>query len=362
MGQGHVAVEGLRGLCRLLAPGATRDGLVARWPDASVWPALVAQADAHRLLPALAATLIRHRLTDRLDDELVPLLEEVAAWNTGRNEGLRRQLLGLSRAFNGADVAPVWLKGALALLPADGPASGRMMLDLDVWVPSLDGQRRALEALERLGYGFAAEQMPLYADTQHYPAHFHPGEMARLELHRSILPARHHALLPPDAAADGIERMDWEGTRIGRLDAPSRALCALAQCARPENSIRETSEVPLMKALDFAGRIHADFGGAVPDVLTERVVQAGWAGCTRPVFTLTERYFGIPSPLPADDRLVRALERGLRHPRWNLAVLAAGSVFGVRGRSLLRDPRRIAGAVRNHLAQLRTPRSNHPVK
>ncbi|OYY07186.1 MAG: hypothetical protein B7Y70_15435, partial [Rhizobiales bacterium 35-68-8] len=135
-----------------------------------------------------------------------------------------------------------------------------------------------------------------------------------------------------------------------------------AQCARPENSIRETSEVPLMKALDFAGRIHADFGGAVPDVLTERVVQGGWAGCTRPVFTLTERYFGIPSPLPADDRLVRALERGLRHPRWNLAVLAAGSVFGVRGRSLLRDPRRIAGAVRNHLAQLRTPRSHHPVE
>ncbi|WP_428032447.1 nucleotidyltransferase family protein [Ancylobacter sp.] len=129
------AVEGLRRLCALLSPFSARETLLADWPAPAMWPSIVAQADTHRLIPALAVALDRLDAADRLDPEAAELLARIAAWNADRNEGLRRQVHGLSRAFNAAGLQPVWLKGALALLPAAGHAGGRMMLDLDVWLP-----------------------------------------------------------------------------------------------------------------------------------------------------------------------------------------------------------------------------------
>ncbi len=347
----NASLEGLRLLCALLSPFSTRAGLRADWPEAPPWGALLAQADAHRLVPALPVALARHGLDDRLDHELAEILAAVAEWNTERNAGFRRQMRTVTAAFNAAGLEPVWLKGALTLLPPDGPVAGRQMMDLDLWLPEEAAQRAAAGVLRALGY---ASEDSDWEGLRHFPPFFHPGEMARLELHRTILDVD-DALLPPEVAAAGVERLDWEGLRIGRLDPLGRALCSLAQCTGRRPDRLATAEVPLVKALDFVTRIHDDFGGVVPPALLARVRAAGWEPATQRFLTLAEAFFGLPNPLPADPALVRRVERFTARPRWHQTLKALRSLAGAGGRAALRAPWRVPGMVAYYVRRLIVP-------
>lgn len=351
MPRSHSSLAGLRLLCALVSPFSTRAALRTAAAADPPWAAVLAQADTHRLIPALSVALARHELGDLVDDELADILAAVADWNTARNEGFRRQMRTVTAAFNAAGLEPVWLKGALTLLPSDGPAAGRQMMDLDVWLPEESAQRAAMEVLRGLGYRF---QEGLGECVRHYPPFFHPDEMARIELHHTIVDPD-DPLLPPDVAAAGVDRFDWEGLRIGRLDPLSRALCSLAQCTSRQPDRLATAEVPLMKALDFVTCIHDAFGGAVPPTLIARVQAAGWGPSTQRFLTLTEALFGLPSPLAADRALVRRLERFTRWPRGHLTLKALQSLFGAGGRQVLRDPRWAPALVSYYVTRMISP-------
>jgi len=357
--QRRLEVEGARWLCRAISPAATRESLVADWPRPELWRGIVAAADTHRLIPALAAAIGRRGVGERIDPELADLLAVVAAWNAERNEGLRRQMLAVSRAFNAEGLRPVWLKGALSLMPAKGPESGRMMLDLDLWLPAEADQRAGLAVLTRLGYAPPEGDQSYFFQPgcQHYPPYLHPDETASIELHRTVVAGSLEAVLPSAEAAAGIEWLDFEGTRVGRLDAEFRALCSLVQCIYAGPWTAENGGIPLMKAFDFVGRIHDDFGGRLPPALVERVVRAGWETPARRVFTLAATYFGLANPLPADRRLVRAMERRVLSPRLQVLLTSAGAVFGRRGLGLLRQPARIPIAFSAFWARLAKARS-----
>lgn len=357
MRERRLQVEGTRWLCRALSPATTREAILARWPRTELWPAIVAGADRHRLITALAVAVERHDLADRLDAELADLLAAVAAWNAERNEGLRRQMLSVTRALNAQGVRPIWLKGALQLVAPDGPASGRIMNDLDLWIPAEPDQQAALEVLVRLGYAPPEGQVDdSYFDPgyQHFPPYFHPDEMARLELHRSVVVARKQSVLPNAEAAQGVEWLDWEGTRIGRLDALFGALSSFLQCTRTGRSGYDDSDIPLFKAFDFVGRLHADFDGRVPPVLVEHVTRAGWEPTARRLFTLIDVYFGVANPLPANWGLVRALEGRVLRPRLQVALHSAGRLMSGRGLRLLLRPSLIPAAVAAVHSRLRS--------
>lgn len=344
------ALEGQRTLCALVSPFSTREKLLADWPVDPPWQTLLAEADTHRLLPALSVALARHGLEDRVDADVADILAAVADWNTERNEGFRRQMRVLSAAFNAAGLEPVWLKGALTLLPPAGPAAGRQMMDLDVWFAGESRQRAAMAVLRGLGYSSESE----VPGPRHYPPFFHPREMARVELHRSIV-GPHEALLPVDVAAAGVESLDWDGLRIGQLDPLSRALCSLAQCTSPDSERLATAEVPLMKALDFATRMHDDFGGVVPPALIARVRETGWERSTQRFLTLTESFFGLPNPLAPDPALLHMLERFTARPRWHHTLKAFRSLFGAGGRMVLRAPGRAPAMMAYYLTRLIAP-------
>lgn len=345
------ALEGLRLLCTLLSPFSTREQLLADWPPAPPWKDMLAEADYHRLVPALSVALDRHRLGDRIDAELADVLAAVAAWNTERNQGFRRQMRVLSGAFNAAGLTPIWLKGALSLLPPDGPARGRQMMDLDVWLPQESGQRAAIGVLKSLGY---ASEDGDWEEKKHFPPFFHPDEMARVELHRTIVDPG-DPLLPPAEAAAAVEWLDWEGVRIGRLDPLSRALCSLAQCTSSPEDLLYASKIPLLKALDFVDRIHGDFGGAVPPALVTRVQEAGWEPSTRRFLTLTQALFGLPNPLPADPALLQGLEFFTLYPRRHHMRRALRTAFGTGGAGLFRQPMSLPGRMSRLVARLIAP-------
>ncbi|WP_421698738.1 nucleotidyltransferase family protein [Ancylobacter sp.] len=347
----NASLDGLRLLCALVSPFSSRAALRTAAAADPPWAAVLAQADRHRLIPALSVALARHELGDLVDDEFADILAAVADWNAERNEGFRRQMRSVTAAFNAAGLEPVWLKGALTLLPPDGPAAGRQMMDLDVWLPGESAQRAAIEVLRGLGYSF--QENP-GEGARHYPPFFHPDEMARIELHRTIVDPD-DPLLPPDVAAAGVERLDWEGLRIGRLDPLSRALCSLAQCTSRQPDRLATAEVPLMKGLDFVTCIHDAFGGTVPPTLIARAQAAGWGLSTQRFLTLTEAVFGLPSPLAADRALVRRLERFTRWPRGHLTLKALQSLFGAGGRQVLRDPRWAPALVSYYVTRMISP-------
>ncbi|WP_245261626.1 nucleotidyltransferase family protein [Ancylobacter sp. FA202] len=327
-------LEGLRLLGALVSPFSTRESLLADWPATPPWQDLLAQADKHRLIPALHVTLVRHGLLDRVDAELAELLAAVADWNAERNEGFRRQMRTVSAAFNAAGLEPVWLKGALTLLPPEGPAAGRQMMDLDVWLPQESAQRAAMQVLRGLGY---VSEGPENVSPRHFPGFFHPDEMARIELHHSVV-APYEALLPDDEAAQGVEWLDWEGLRIGQLDPMGRLLCSLQQCTDPRGSWLGIAEIPLVKALDLVQRVHDDFAGTVPAAFLARVKQAGWERSAQRLLTVTETCFDLPNPLPADPAQLRKMERFARSPRWHYTLRAAQALFGEGGRRILRAP------------------------
>ncbi|MPT22694.1 MAG: hypothetical protein E2577_06565, partial [Starkeya sp.] len=331
----NASLDGLRLLCALVSPFSSRAALRAAAAADPPWAAVLAQADRHRLIPALSVALARHELGDLVDAELADILAAVADWNTERNEGLRRQMRRVTAAFNAAGLEPVWLKGALTLLPPDGPAAGRQMMDLDVWLPEAAAQHRGAEVLRGLGYDAEGYESK---EGAHYPPYFHPAEMARIELHRTVLEPDQSALLPPEEAAQGVEWLAWEGLRIGRLDPHARLLCSLAQCSNPGGWWLGTAEIPLMKALDFVQRVHDDFGGTVPAAFLTRVREAGWERSVQRLLTLTEACFHLPNPLPADPAQLLMLERFTRSPRWHVTRRAVQSFFGNGGRRILRAP------------------------
>ncbi|UOK71943.1 nucleotidyltransferase family protein [Ancylobacter polymorphus] len=345
----NASLDGLRLLCALVSPFSSRAALRTAAAADAPWTAVLAQADRHRLIPALSVALARHGLGDRVDAELADILAAVADWNTERNEGLRRQMRAVSAALNAAGIAPVWLKGALTLLPPAGPAAGRQMSDLDLWLPEAAAQRTAGAVLRGLGYDAEGHE---WKEGAHYPPYFHPDEMARIELHRTVLDPDQSALLPPEEAAQAVEWLDWDGLRIGRLDPLGRLLNAFAQCTRPQDHLLRVSTVPLMKALEFVVRIHDDFGGTLPPAFVERAVAAGWERPAQRLLTVTERYFGLPSPLPADPAQLEMLERFTRHPRWHYTRRALRTAVGAEGWGLWREPWRIPGIVAGYLARM----------
>ena len=301
----------------------------------------------------------RFDLASRLDLEIADLLAAIAVLNADRNEGLRRQMKVITRACNAAGVRPVWLKGACDLLPERGPESGRMMLDLDFWVPDVADQRRTHDVLNNLGYSWEEMEPTHYSlepDRHHYPPYLHPDEMARIELHRFVVSLENQPILPNDEAERNIEWLEWEGTRIGRLDPMFGMLCSFVQCTSGGTGEFEHGYIPLMKACDFVKRIHEDFGGQIPSAMIARLERAGWERTARQFFTLTELYFGLPNPLPADGRLVQAMERRILHPQVQFCIMNTRLLLSNRGLNLLRRPSRIPKAALRFLQSMQIVR------
>ncbi len=349
----RLQVEGLGWACRAVSPFIATAAVRQAWPRDELWPGILAAADRHRLLPALAHALARRGLRERLDPDIGEALDAIAAWNAEGNAALRAQMLEISAACNAAGTRPVWLKGALALLPPDGPGGGRMMMDLDMWLPDPPGLALAAEALRRLGYAMAdPEPFHLDPDFQHDAPLVHPRRSAAVELHRRVVSRSLEAVLPEAEARARIEWLSWEGTRIGRLDPLFAALCALVQATHSGPQPFDSGAIPLQKAFDVVGRLHADFGGEVPAEMVQRLEAAGWGTTARQFFTTCDRCFGLPNPLPPDEANLRAVEGHLRHPRLRAAARALRALLSPRAFAVLRHPSRIPG----HVARVRQGR------
>lgn len=337
-------IAALTWLCRVVSPLT----LAPPSPPVELWSEVVGLADAHLLLPELKLGLDRFGLT--APGEIAEVLNGVYELNRHRNTLLRRQMRDISHALADAGLAPIWLKGAAELLEPGWAGIGRMMNDLDVWLPDAADQSKALACLASLGYSvMAGFQDDEWEDSHHYAPWVNDAWPARIETHRYVVDSRFAALLPDDGALAAVDWMEWRGCRVGRLGPEHRALHALVQATVMAVPPLASGRTPLMKGLDVARRVGADFGGRFPTELMETLRLPQWDGQAAPFLTMAERLFGLPNPLPADESAWRRLCAVTASPRRDyLRGLRSGNLLG-RIMKKITQPATIMPAVRRLL-------------
>ncbi|WP_413205374.1 nucleotidyltransferase family protein [Rhodospirillum sp. A1_3_36] len=351
---GKASLSALSWLCRAVSPLTTN----LEAPDPALWSRIMPLADQHMLLPVLLPALNRHdSLTKDIPPEVMDGLAAFHDLNQGRNGLLREQMGNLTAALNKDGICPIWLKGATELLPADWARSGRMMADLDFWLPDPRERKVALATMNRLGYQIIPDtDDDAWAESHQYAGRIHDSWPAMVEPHRHVVDRGLATLIPDGEALDAVVWMDWDGMRIGRLGARHRLVHALVQSTVMAVPRFEASRTPLMKALDVVNRATADFDGRLPEDLTAHLSLPAWQGTVAPFLTMTESLFGLPSPLPRNRTALNRQELVTAFPRQAFLRQTIGRVFSRRFLERLTRPSTIPGVVRRYMDVFRTGR------
>ena len=279
--------------CATWERGAVRSARVRSHADALDWPAFLALARAHRLLPHA------HRQLDQWND-LVPnavrdeLRDETWAI-AARALSLAAQLSELATAFEAASISLIAYKGPALSLAAYGDIGVRTSVDLDVVVAPADVDR-ARGVLRALGYASRAGMTPMQERAlQRSFGHFvyaRENSAAPVELHwRFSMPHYPWTFAPQTVSArasrvtiggaivlvpsalDEIVLQAMHGTRhqwdqLEWLVAFAALLSASASTAAVplllERAVQQHARRPLLLAARLA---HELLGAVVPDAL-----------------------------------------------------------------------------------------------
>ena len=169
-------------LSALMSPWCNSDAITLSPED---WDDLFEAANSHYLVPALYCALRDKSLLHRPPEMAVAYAHEVYALNVERNRNLSKQLEKVVCCLNTVGVEPVLIKGAASFVEKWVPdPAARFMFDLDILVPSSEGER-ALSALLNDGYVIPDQYQQLLTNegSHHYPPLQKKGEPALVELH-----------------------------------------------------------------------------------------------------------------------------------------------------------------------------------
>nr|MDQ2695595.1 nucleotidyltransferase family protein [Pseudomonadota bacterium] len=270
---------------------ALRAAIVAGRPD---WMAVVATANRHLLAPALWAALRDKDLTAHLPQDLHDYLHALYQLNGQRNVHLRQQLEETVRQLNAAGIAPVLLKGAMALLTGAFDPAARMMLDLDILVPRRDLQA-ALDALHALGYRADGQPQIDYARHHHCPPLFRAGDYGSLEVHQDLLLPTAAPILPTAAAWAQAEDLAVAGIRARVLSPTHQALYNVlhAQIA----DLHHAAGTIDLRSLHNLALIQAAWGEAIDwQAIRAAMDRHGKGGVLRAYLYLAWRLLGMAPP------------------------------------------------------------------
>jgi len=147
------------------------------------WETFVFTGSNHLVLPALYYKFHACGLLDLLPQDLCDHLESIFRMNGERNEGIFKQALAMNKAFKGASINPVFIKGVASLARGiyKHPAE-RMLSDIDC-VFSGSALYDAVKILRKEGYthaNYREEDLPF---MHHFPTLIGPGSAVPVDLH-----------------------------------------------------------------------------------------------------------------------------------------------------------------------------------
>jgi hypothetical protein len=96
------------------------------------WDSTLAFANEELVTPELYAAIDSAGLGDRLPPDVGAYVKHLYDLNQTRNKRMRQQLIEIIKAWNGAGLVPLVLKGGVTLLANWEATNSRMLTDLDV--------------------------------------------------------------------------------------------------------------------------------------------------------------------------------------------------------------------------------------
>ncbi|EGV15851.1 nucleotidyltransferase family protein [Thiocapsa marina] len=303
------------------------------------WPRIFWSAGNHLVTPSLAGALTRKGLFDRLPTEVQDYLVGLQALNRERNQALYQALSAVVARLNDADIEPLLLKGAIALLTGQYPgASDRVLGDLDLLVPG-DRLDEASALAQTIGYRKAELPMVFPGDQdrmQHAVPLLHPTLPVTLEIHRRMLNN------PEDNSRleSGLKarRLMLEG--VGRVQVPDTGTRILHNFlhAQIQDQQRRRRVLNLRQLYEFAAlaKQHADTLDW-PSIMNR--LRGGHRQAFAEYLGQAESWLGLPYPrtamrAPSTPRELWLIEQVERHD----VLRRAFAVYS----EALRMPRRLA--------------------
>lgn len=287
-------------LCRIVSPFSATREVAAVLPADDAWQPLIAMADAQYVLPELHGVLSGHGLTGSIPPAIADMLEAYFDIGVGRNADLRSQMIEITQALALDGIAPVWLKGAIHLTQPDWQRSGRVMSDLDLWIPDPEEQRVALARLDREGYlVHPGERDGRWKRSHHYAPRHHPARAGQIEVHRYLVRPYLASLLDGAETARNLAWRDWGGGRIGEPCLEHRIMHSLIQCTMMSTPPMRAGKARLMKYLDLARLLARAGGPTLPPEIAARIAHRRWRSHVAAFLTLAEAELEIVNPFPA---------------------------------------------------------------
>jgi hypothetical protein len=171
-------------------PEVSLAALLQAWPeeperfedlsrDVADWPALLAQAQSHGVLPVLAQAWLDHGLCP---PAAKPLIEERRALQRVWIKRIIDSLDQILDKFSHEELRVVALKGPVLAERLYGDAQARFSLDIDLLVRP-DDFARASAVLEALGYRATEGPSARYHRTHHHHLTFRQPQRPLVELH-----------------------------------------------------------------------------------------------------------------------------------------------------------------------------------
>jgi hypothetical protein len=241
-------------LCGTLSPYASPT-VQPEQLDVEDWQILIAAADSHLVLPKLHVALDRSMAEP--PEFVRECLQVVSEYNQDRNRLILEQFLEAGKALNTAGIVPVPLKGVESLLLDSRSASGRILHDIDIWLPRESQLESAMEVFRSLGYDSAVDHGKLNQikeKVHHVPPFYHPDRPVRVELHHRLVRPYLAPLVPDVRAKKRLLRMTTSGVVLDRLDERDGLAISYVQSTHMASPDFYTARVPLYKWLDFLER------------------------------------------------------------------------------------------------------------
>jgi hypothetical protein len=153
----------------------------------SEWARLIYIANLHYAAPLLHDAVYARGLLARLPDDIRGYLVAIRHANAERNDDIRRQVDDFLPALNAVGIEPILLKGGAFLFADPAYGDSRMMVDVDVLVPS-GVEDVAWNAMADLGYRAVDDDD--YSRAHQMNAIHREGAVATIEIHRTPGPQR----------------------------------------------------------------------------------------------------------------------------------------------------------------------------
>lgn len=336
-------LQARRWLCRTLSPYCADRPVAA--PDPALWPGIVRLSDSGMVSARLSGRLRGH---DFVPPQARAILDAIAGYAQDRAILMRGELTAIIAALNAAGIRPVVFKGAEWLLGHYSPQAGRMMTDLDIWIPCAAEQMRALEALQRIGY-VPMEPWAVFdkSNSHHFPPVHRADAIARLEVHHGLVRAGLAHMLPLAEVEKRLVPARRDGLSYRRLAPQDGISIAYLQSGHMAAPGFGTRRVAISKWLDFLDRLHAhgpaqirtarDIGLSVEDTAIDRQL-----------LTVLDDFFGLPYRGIRDTGYIDTWDRPMSPQGRILKGLHASAT-----RENLRRPEKWVGFVRGFGRRIR---------